>query len=59
MAIDRDNFFLVGNIGNFLIVIDVQTHLYIYVQRGVEFVTPSYPVFLVCCRLGRISIACP
>ena len=57
MAIDRDN--LVGNIGTFLIVIDVQTHLYIYVERDVAFVTPSYPKCLVCYRLGRISIACP
>ena len=57
MAIDRDN--LVGSIETSLIVIDIQTHLYIYVQISVAFVTPSYPIFLVYCRFGRISIACP
>ena len=32
MSIDRAN--LVGKIGTFLIVINIQTHPYIYVQRG-------------------------
>ena len=35
MPIDRAN--LVGNIETFLIVIDMQTHPYIYVQRGSIF----------------------
>ena len=35
MSIDRAN--LVGNIGIFSIVIDIQTHPYIYVQRGSIF----------------------
>ena len=35
MSIDRAN--LVGNTGTFLILIDIQTHPYIYVQRGSIF----------------------
>ena len=35
MSIDRANF--VGNIGTFLIIIDILTHPYIYVQIGSIF----------------------
>ena len=55
MSIDRASF--VGNIGTFLIVIDTQTHPYIYVQRGsifrTRYITEGY------CFVSKILLTPP